>query len=146
MQIIYTYELMTIHYISENNLLQVEWQGFVASQDYRHIMKKMAQLTIELNIQNWIFNISQAEALQIGDLIWTTEYLGPLMKGNVLKKVARVDDKKRELLNDLKLIIADAIIQYNLSVAVEFFDDVASALNWLKEETISAPRLEPVAV
>lgn len=134
MDLVYEYELVTIRHCPEKRLLCLTWENYLTSEDYRHMMRALLHLTQTLEIENWLVDARHSDQVQRGDTSWNIDYVGKILAGTKLRKLARIQSPDETMEKEAVTIVEALINKMGLNLKTRFFSNEQEAKAWLLQE------------
>lgn len=98
---------------------------------YLEILKALRRLTLELDVEGWLSDLSKCRAVETGEMQENLEHLVNALTESKLKRYARVTSKDSNYENDIQDKIDRFNATYKLGLAVGHFNTEPEALAWL---------------
>jgi hypothetical protein len=131
MQLVYKESNVLIYFHEDYKVLHLKWLETDCKDKNFEVMAVLENLTIELEVEGWLFDTSNCRAFRIEGIEDNIEGFAASLKNSNLKRYARIASKDLGYEYTIKEYIEHFNKKFNLGLEVECFTDEAEAIAWI---------------
>ncbi|MGV3538542.1 MAG: STAS/SEC14 domain-containing protein [Rufibacter sp.] len=114
-----------------HQLLVLHWQGFVPSEEYQSGLTEAIQVSQKAGTFNWIMDMKRMKVIRQADQEWTLQTWFPQFQLLGVGKLAFVVSD--DIFNQMAVSSMVAAIRPKFKAEVEYFQELASAVQWAQD-------------
>jgi hypothetical protein len=127
---LYHHDTVKIQYDKDKSLLTLSWFDDAIDNVFMEVVRKMYELTLDLDIEMWLIDASHAFAVKTWDQTWKCEAINLALEPTHLRKIARIIS--HDIAYEAKINTFTQAC--SLKIKTKFFTDEEGAFNWLLKE------------
>ncbi|MBC3540524.1 hypothetical protein ACFSC6_11600 [Rufibacter sediminis] len=116
--------------------VHIECEGFVPSDIFRRTLLGVVTLIKDRNLSSCIYDIRRLKSLPPLDQDWFLDEVLPLLMKTSLRHVAVLESATSSGILDLNQLVYTKL--HSIPFELQYFEDVAPALEWISS-SLSAP-------